>query len=608
MTDLLTARITTLQPLFQLGCFRPAAVQRDYQWDEVRAERLLHEITEAMLAASARTFATTDGDADVAPSSAGGQAEGGEESDLPGLADNMPAEGAAAPRPISAFYVGVMVLRPAGVGAYEIFDGLQRLTTLTILISVLRDLIGDAALKQRLHAAVAMPKGEFRLRHAGSDTTLPEMIQTLGQAGIRRQNRSRPATESARHVFDVARRFVVLLQRRGPEELSALAAFVLDCVLAGVVETKDPRLARHIFVATNLYGLPLRRDEVFKGQILALASNAESLAKLEASWNVIREAVGQDRLEEFLIAFDSIWRRQPQSADCLGDLVDHLASSGEVTAFMAALGNYARAWRELEGYLKTPTGGPLGNHVWRLNFFKWKEWRPLALHWLERHLASRDDKRHYAKTHWRFAELNRRCMAVTLYEFGEEKRAEMFLKALQLALRKRPGEPFSKRPQSLLPLDFSRKVRGTIKSALTLPIEDYEVRRSLILWYEATLWSNDLAPGHIMGGSVEHILPDKPDLRSQWLRDFPNVEERYFMHSSIGNLALVDWPVNPELANKDFVHKKPILESKGQFAKYKCLADVATATAWTPVVIQERARAMAPRIWAELNLPEATAN
>src|SRR5947207_1351990 len=134
-------------------------------------------------------------------------------------------------------------------------------------------------------------------------------------------------------------------------------------------------------------------------------------------------------------------------------------------------------------------------------------------------------------TRRRFDALHRRCMAITLYEFGEERRSEMFLKALQLALRQRPSEPFSKRSQSMLPLDFSRKVREMIQAGLSLPIEDYEVRRSLMLWYEASLWPDELAPGHIRGGSVEHILPDKPDLRSQWIVDFPNVEERYFRHT-----------------------------------------------------------------------------
>jgi hypothetical protein len=437
------------------------------------------------------------------------------------------------------------------------------------------------------------------------------MIQKPGEAGQLRQSRSRPVTDSGRHIFDVARKFVLLLRRRNQEELAAIATFALEKVFAGIVETADQRLARHIFVATNLYGLPLQRDEVFKGQILALAPSPQAFAEMESQWNEVRDLVGRrkegeerGKFEEFLIAFDAVWRRQPQGADCLGDLVDHLSTDAtKLPSFMRAMLSYAAAWRELESLLKTPTGGPVGNHIWRLSFFKWAEWKPLALHWLERHRAFPNNQKQFAKSHWRFAHLNRCCMVITLYEFSEERRSEMFLQALRLALRQRPVEPFSDRAGGRhLPLNFSNTVRTRVKAALLLPIEDYEVRRSLVLWYEAALWPKDLAPAHLSGGTVEHILPDRPDLNSQWVKSFADVGERYTAHNSLGNLALVDGAVNDELSNRDFVHKKPILENRGQYPKYKCLADIKAAQSWTADVISERARGMATRIWSELDL------
>jgi hypothetical protein len=605
--DLLTARIVALEQLLTSGRFKPAAVQRDYQWDEWRAERLLKEITEAMLAATSQAFASEDDDE---PGGDAALAEMDESEPEQPLQINEAA--AEAPRAISGFFVGVVVLSPAANGSFDIFDGLQRITTLTILLSVLRDLIDDKALKTRLNSCIAVSEKDFRLLHAGSDTTLNALIQRSGEAGILRQNRSRPEADSGRHVFDVARRFVMLLRRRGQPELTAIAKFAIERVLVGVVETRDQRLARHIFVATNLYGLPLQRDEVFKGQILALAPSPEVAQEFELQWNAVRDLVGrkaddasQSKFEEFLIAFDAIWRRQQQGADCLGDLVDHLGQKpGAVSQFMRSLRTYAEAWKELEALLRSPTGGPIGNHVWRLSFFKWKEWKPLALHWIERHRAHGGDPKRQARTLWRFAQLNRRCMAVTLYEFGEETRASMFLQALRLASRQRPAEPFSQDGKRQLPLDFSLKVRQRIKDGLLLPIENYEVRRSLMLWYEASLWPKDLAPSHLSGGSIEHVLPDKPDLRSQWIRDFSSAEERYAMHNSLGNLAIVDAQVNDELGNKDFVHKKPILAGRNQYQKYRCLADVQAASGWTADVIRGRARIMAGQIWKELDLPE----
>ncbi len=310
--SLLTSRIVTVGQLLQLGRFQPAAVQRDFQWDEWRAERLLREITEAMLAATSQSFPSEDadtvGDAEGAGEPANPEVNG-EPGSLPDIAENA----AAPPRAIPGFFVGVVVLSPNSNGSYEIFDGLQRITTLTILLSVLRDLIEDEALKAQLHSCISIGEDDFRLCHAGTDTALRAMIQRLGEAGALRQMRSRPEPDSGRHIFDVARRFVMLLRRRGQEELAAIAMFAMERVLVGIVETGDQRLARHIFVATNLYGLPLQRDEVFKGQILALATSAEVAAQLEVEWNSVRDLVSQkadddrqSKFEEFLIAFDAI--------------------------------------------------------------------------------------------------------------------------------------------------------------------------------------------------------------------------------------------------------------------------------------------------------------
>ncbi len=104
------------------------------------------------------------------------------------------------------------------------------------------------------------------------------------------------------------------------------------------------------------------------------------------------------------------------------------------------------------------------------------------------------------------------------------------------------------------------------------------MRRSLMLWYEASLWEDDMAPGYLMGASVEHILPEKPSLNSQWLQDFPDEEERFLRHGSIGNLVLVDAQVNDLLGNKPFADKKAILQERSQFVKYKCAGDVEQIT------------------------------
>ncbi len=171
-------------------------------------------------------------------------------------------------------------------------------------------------------------------------------------------------------------------------------------------------------------------------------------------------------------------------------------------------------------------------------------------------------------------------------------------------MRKSPITPFTEEGKSGRPLDFSEKVRRDIKAALSLPIENYEVRRSLMLWYESLLWRKNQVPSYLKAGSIEHILPGKPALSSQWRKDFSNDEDRYVLHNSIGNMGVVDAPVNDEMGNSDFSVKQPILDREGQFDKYKTMKDVEHIKAWTPEVIKERTERMAREIWKELGLAD----
>ncbi|GAA9100590.1 DUF262 domain-containing protein [Helicobacter pylori] len=56
---------------------------------------------------------------------------------------------------------------------------------------------------------------------------------------------------------------------------------------------------------------------------------------------------------------------------------------------------------------------------------------------------------------------------------------------------------------------------------------------------------------------VEHILPQKPDLSSQWAKDFSEKERERYTHS-LANLTLLGGKKNTEASNLDFKDKKKI--------------------------------------------------
>ncbi len=97
---------------------------------------------------------------------------------------------------------------------------------------------------------------------------------------------------------------------------------------------------------------------------------------------------------------------------------------------------------------------------------------------------------------------------------------------------------------------------------------------------------------------VEHILPQKPDPSSQWVKDFSEEERELYTHS-LANLTLLGGKKNSQASNLDFKEKKKIymgeeikLNKKKPFKVmtcYKMTIDIAHHyTEWTPKSLEKR--------------------
>ncbi|GAA8893557.1 hypothetical protein VN0919_04140 [Helicobacter pylori] len=112
--------------------------------------------------------------------------------------------------------------------------------------------------------------------------------------------------------------------------------------------------------------------------------------------------------------------------------------------------------------------------------------------------------------------------------------------------------------------------------------------------------SDDPKPKRIQTNDfhVEHILPQKPTLSSQWAKDFSEEERERYTHS-LANLTLLGGVKNTKASNLDFKDKKKIymgeeirLNKKKTFRVmtcYKMTIDIAhNYTEWTPKSLEKR--------------------
>ncbi|GHS58962.1 hypothetical protein JP0131_02850 [Helicobacter pylori] len=111
---------------------------------------------------------------------------------------------------------------------------------------------------------------------------------------------------------------------------------------------------------------------------------------------------------------------------------------------------------------------------------------------------------------------------------------------------------------------------------------------------------------------VEHILPQKPTLSSQWAKDFSEEERERYTHS-LANLTLLGGKKNIKASNLDFKDKKKIymgeeisLSKKRPFRVmtcYKMTIDIAHHyTEWTPKSLEKREKDLMNIIESALTL------
>ncbi|GAA7853407.1 hypothetical protein HpMS178_02400 [Helicobacter pylori] len=123
--------------------------------------------------------------------------------------------------------------------------------------------------------------------------------------------------------------------------------------------------------------------------------------------------------------------------------------------------------------------------------------------------------------------------------------------------------------------------------------------RPILILVEYSI-SDDPRPKRIEKGDfhIEHILPQKPDLSSQWVKDFSEEEREHYTHS-LANLTLLGGEKNTKASNLDFKDKKKIymgeeirLSKKKPFKAmtcYKMTIDIAHRyTEWTPKSLEKR--------------------
>jgi hypothetical protein len=466
---------------------------------------------------------------------------------LSDLVEAMDQEGGG-----EVYFLGSIVLikRPAAPEA-KVVDGQQRLTTLTILLSVMRDLTGDVETKFErrtyVHQKASADKGttdRYRLLLRDQDRAF--FLKSV-QAMDATVNLPSPQTleGSQQRIAENAAFFRSELAKMDEARRNQLFAFIIQrCYLVVVaVPTQDD--ARRIFTVLNARGLDLTPTDILKAGLLDRAGSAKE-KDLARRWEEIELELGRDRFVELFGQLRMIFEREkPRSALDIGfgravpafngdaesfvsDILEPVASASALVAQPAAFGKRY--------------GAEAGRALRSLQRIDNKDWLPPILLTLWRKHEAVSEVAAFT------AALERLAYFLFVVRADVNERIARFA-AVMDEIDPRPGKGGS------IGMALSNGEQVRFLQSLAGPL----YRKSRVCKPVLQRLDEALSSGGAIyedPTSIEHVLPQTVEDGTEWAAWFPDGTERDFWTHRLANLVLLTTRINIKASNWGFDRKK----------------------------------------------------
>jgi len=485
----------------------------------------------------------------------------------------------------------VLVKEPETAGA-DVIDGQQRLTTLTILFALLRDLAGEAELERELDERVREPgsilrglQAQPRLRLRDRDQTFfAERVQTPGAtAELVTVDPTTLLTDAQRAIGDNASALRARVTTWSPEQRLALVQMLARRTFLVVVSTPDLASAHRIFSVMNARGLDLSAADIFKSLVIGRigeTSDGEASAYAD-KWEDAEEQLGRDGFGDLFLHIRMIFAKERARKELLKEFGEQVLARylpNAPTSFVDhVLVPYADAYRRLRDcdYVAARGARDVNLSLRRLHQVDNNDWRPPAL-WA---LHQRSDDPDWLA---RFLRALERLAASMLI-----RRAYATPRATRYAAVLRALENGDGLEADALELTADEKAETLSR----LQGEVYQVnavRKFVLLRLDEVLANN---PGVVYDRkiiTIEHVLPQTPAPDSHWLADFSDDERAYWTHR-LANLVLLNRSRNSAAQNYEFDRKKSEYFTSGNgVATFALTTQVIAEPEWTPSTLARR--------------------
>lgn len=499
------------------------------------------------------------------------------------------------------YFLGSIVLvKTHGSSDSRVVDGQQRLTTLTILFSVIRDLT-ESAEKQA-------NRERYVKQVANDDEGIPEalrlQLRQKDQAFFEKHVQTRGATDSLpstdgqsgakARIIENASIIRARLQEMGEDKRSELLRFLLQSCYLVVVEVPTQTAARRIFTVLNARGMDLSATDILKADLLERAGELKE-RQLSQRWEDIEVSLERGKFSDLFTHIRMIFEREKPRSSLENGFPEQvtLFHSDPVGFVDQVLEPYADAFTLSfnDAELRKRFGPKTADLVRSLDRLDNKDWLPpLLLCLRQSNEGERDDVPEIVFQLERLAyylfmvraDVNARMSRYadvldSLEPVADPKpRVSMKLRSTGLSLTLAEGFAIFNA------LDADVYLATRVVKPILLRLEQASTDGSAVYDYPTI--------------SVEHVCPQTLPENSQWTEWFPDPETHSSWLHTLGNLVLLNFRKNSAARNFEFNVKKDQYFAPGDSSAFTLTNEVRAYSTWTSSDISERREVLLGRL------------
>lgn len=490
-----------------------------------------------------------------------------------------------------SYFVGSIVLvKSDDSPEAEVIDGQQRLTTISLMLSIL------LKRSKKLDNDIRKCLWEEGIQHKGIPgrprLTLRKRDAVFFEKYVAKNNIDELLTADGKHMADDAQRLLqgnakalsykieAFCEENGDSAIDTLLKILFNQCFFVVVTTPDNESAFRVFSVMNNRGLSLLPSDIVKAHIIGEISEEKRQYYTE-KWEDIEVELGREAFNALLSHIRMIYGKNKLHGTLVSEFERYVFAENENRGDIITeiIEPYAMAYKEITKceYINSVGVEEVNELLNWLNRVDDSDWVPPVMYIIAKF---RNEGLFVAEFIRKIERLSAFCY---LTSKTSNQRIERYGKIID-ALQNESKEA------ALGLVDLTEAEQKQFMDVLDGDVYLLPARKRTYIILRLDRFLSDCAAQYKNSiFSIEHVLPQNPSPNSKWMEIWADEKSREYWTHKISNLIPLTRKKNSQAQNFDFVEKKnKYFSDKNGVSSYALTIDVISAKEWTPISVAER--------------------